>query len=343
MDRLKGDEMKKKLKYFLMSAALCAFGLISAFPAHAYTSSDKPIKSVSITVNGLIEVETKIGEEELEVHTSGNKYAYDHYEVQNAGFRWYGDDVPRVKIFLAAEEGYYFRITKASQIRLNGAEYVSAAREDSAYTLVVEVKLPALDTQVGEIKEARLNGGKCSWSEAVGAGSYELKFMRNGTTLGGNQILTEQTYDGSEFMTKASEYHFMVRPINAKNPGIKGKWTDSNWITVNEAEAKAQKERNDQEEGEGDWIQENGKWQFRTAGGEYVRNGWRRIKGEWYAFDEFAVMRTGWYLEGERWYYLDAQSGAMLKNTVTPDGYVIGIDGVMATEQGNSGKNKNVQ
>lgn len=322
-----------------MAGVAAVFGLCigMAFSAFAYEDSDKSIRSISITVSGSIEVETKIGEEELEIHTSGNKYSFDHYEVQNAGFRWCNDDVPVIKIFLTAADGYYFRILKASQIRLNGAEYVSAAREDSAYTLVVEARLPSLETQVGEIGEAKLDGGVCTWSEAVGAGAYELKFMRKGTTLGGVQVLTERRYDGSGFMTKPAGYHFMVRPINAKDAGIKGKWTDSNEVVVNEAQAKQQKEKNASTESAGTWVEENGAWRFLLPEGVFMQNGWRRVGGEWYAFDPLGQMRTGWYLEGDKWYYLDLKTGAMLKNTVTPDGYTIGIDGVMAAPE-ESGK-----
>ena len=40
-------------------------------------------------------------------------------------------------------------------------------------------------------------------------------------------------------------------------------------------------------------------------------------------------MRTGWYVDGNSWYYLDEKEGFMWKNAVTPDGYYVGIDGVM--------------
>lgn len=330
--------MRNFLRRAVFAVCALAMGAGMCFSAYAYEDSDKAIKSVSITVAGKIEIEEEIGREEIEVHTSGNKYSFDHYEVQNAGFRWYSEDVPVIRIYLAAEEGYYFRITKASQIRLNGAEYVSAGREDSAYTLWVEVKLPSLESQVGEVGEARLEGGKCSWSAAGGAGSYELKFMRKGTTLGGNQIIPGTSYDGTKFMTKAGSYHFMVRPVNARNPEIRGRWTDSNEVNISEAQAKAQQEANAAAESAGSWIEEGGRWWFRRPDGGYAREEWKNIRGEWYAFDELGWMRTGWYMDGGKWYYLDPESGAMWKNAVTPDGYTLGIDGVMASAEQGSGQ-----
>ena len=37
-------------------------------------------------------------------------------------------------------------------------------------------------------------------------------------------------------------------------------------------------------------------------------------------------MATGWVQVDNKWYYLDG-SGAMLANTTTPDGHVVGADG----------------
>ena len=110
--------MKAKMKYLAVLLAALVITAASAVTALAYEKDDKAIKSVNLHVDGYIELETKFGEEELNVTTSGNKYDYDHYEVQNFGFRWMLDDVPDIKIYLSANEGYYFRIIKASQIKL---------------------------------------------------------------------------------------------------------------------------------------------------------------------------------------------------------------------------------
>ena len=298
--------------------------------AFAYESSDKPIRSIGLSVMGYIEIGKNIGEEdELEISTSGNKYDFDHYEVQNASFKWTSDDVPDIKIFLSAREGYYFRITRASQIRLTGATYVSASREDSAYTLVVEVKLPSLETQVAPILETKMEGGKCTWSESEGAGSYEVKFMRSGTTLGGNQIVTDTFYDGTKYMTKAGDYHFKVRPINKKDTSRTGLWVDSNTVYVNEEDARRQKEANEEEESRGSWEKDGDRWRFKLPDGTYAPEGWRQIRDRWYVFDENGFMRTGWYIDAGKWYYLDEKEGYMWKNTTTPDGYFVNIYGAL--------------
>ena len=300
--------------------------------AFAYEKDDKPIRSVSFSITGYIQIDTKPGEEELEIHTNGNKYDYDYYEVMNDTFMWTLEDTPVLKVYLQAEEGYYFRITKASEIKINGGTYVSASRENNAYTLAVEVRLPSLDTQVAPIEKAIMEGGVCTWTESEGAKAYEVKFMRNGTTLGGNQIVEGLTYDGTKYMTKSANYHFKVRAINKKDESIRGHWVDSNTVYVTEEQARAQRDANEEEDSRGRWEQTEQGWKFYPDGEELpVKDKWRQIKDKWYLFDENGYMRTGWYLDGDKWYYLDEQEGYLWRNAVTPDGYEVGIDGVMST------------
>ncbi len=322
--------MRKTGKTILCAVSFLIAVMGTVFASHAYEKSDKPIRNVSITIDGYIEVETDMGEEELEIRTSGNKYSFDRYEVENWGFSWTIDDIPELKIYLAAEEGYYFHVTKASQIKLNGdVKYVSAAREDNGYTLVVQVKLPALKYQVKDIEEVRINKGVVTWDPSVGAGSYEVKFMRNMSTVGGVQTVTECTYDGSKYMTRAANYHCMVRPINAEDPNIKGHWTDSVLEYVNEYDADQQKQANAEEQSAGNWEKVDGRWKFTLPDGTLVPKGWRMINYEWYNFDDQGMARTGWFEESGNWYYLDPENGNMWKNAETPDGYFVGIDGVM--------------
>ena len=53
----------------------------------------------------------------------------------------------------------------------------------------------------------------------------------------------------------------------------------------------------------------------------------RQIDNLWYCFDENGYMKTGWILYKDAWYYC-GESGAMLVNTTTPDGYYVNGDGV---------------
>ena len=115
----------------------------------------------------------------------------------------------------------------------------------------------------------------------------------------------------------------------------------------------------------GSWIQSNGRWWYKHADGSYKTNGWEKINGVWYRFDNSGWMQTGWvkdgswyYLDGSgamktgwlkdngNWYYLDSSgamktgwftvsgkwyyaysSGALAINTTTPDGYRVNANG----------------
>lgn len=55
--------------------------------------------------------------------------------------------------------------------------------------------------------------------------------------------------------------------------------------------------------------------------------GWHRIGESWYAFGPSGRMMTGWNWINGRCYYLEPESGRMLSDTVTPDGYTVDSSG----------------
>lgn len=297
----------------------------AAFGMTAY--ADKAIKTVGIKVTGTINAGSLIGDERLEIKPQGSRYTVNHYEVLNEGPSWKETDVPDIKIHLQAEEGYYFRVNAASQVHIDGAEYVTATREDNAYALIVEVKLPSLALQASSINEANLTNTTASWTESLGAGSYETKWKRDGKTIGVVRTVQGTSHDVSSFFTKAGVYSFQVRGVSAQNPDFRGPWTESNDIVVTEEMASAQRAKNAAAESAGTWEANGDEWSFRLPDGSYVKSAWRKINNEWYVFDANGYMITGWFKDGDKWYYLD-ESGKMLYNRVTPDGYQLDINGV---------------
>jgi len=274
-----------------------------------------------------------MGTENLDITNSAANYTYDYYEVQNLGFSWSPDDTPEIKVYLNAEAGYYFNIKWTSQITVNGGTVKSTSREsndDGSYgTLVVDVLLPSLANQVFPIETATMTPeGVCSWSTAENAGGYEVKFMRNNTILGGIQTVTGTTLGFGQYMTKAAPYHFMVRPINKNDLSVKGKWVDSNRVTVTEEMAKTHRDANAADISAGTWEQAADGWKFKLPDGTYAADAWRLINGQYYYF-KGDTMATGWVMDQDKWYYMDPVNGNMWKNAVTPDGYSLGIDGSM--------------
>ena len=80
----------------------------------------------------------------------------------------------------------------------------------------------------------------------------------------------------------------------------------------------------------GVWVQNTGSWQsnstgwwYQNADGSYPVSQWQQINGSWYYFNESGYMVASMWIGN---YYL-GDSGAMLTNTTTPDGYVVDENG----------------
>lgn len=85
-------------------------------------------------------------------------------------------------IEFTAEDGYAFYLTKADQIRLNGAgaKYVKASRLDHGTTLRLTFQLTRLEDVCGPVEQVRWNGdGTVSWSPSYNAVKYKLCLSRN--------------------------------------------------------------------------------------------------------------------------------------------------------------------
>lgn len=75
------------------------------------------------------------------------------------------------------------------------------------------------------------------------------------------------------------------------------------------------------------WIQEGTKWYYQKQDGNKACNEWQKINGVYYWFGSDSVMAENFWVESSgKWFYLGAD-GAMLKDTVTPDGYRLDSSG----------------
>lgn len=92
------------------------------------------------------------------------------------------------------------------------------------------------------------------------------------------------------------------------------------------------------------WKHIDGKWYYFDGRGYITHSKWEWINGHWYYFNTSGHMTENtWKMIGDKWYYFDTKghmlreqwvgdyyvgkNGDMLKNTVTPDNYVVGSDG----------------
>lgn len=315
----------KKMCGIVLTAVLAG---MTAAPA--YAAKGKKIDSVSINIESRFELGMKYGDEEIEVETRGKHYSFDYYEIENFGFEWVEDDVPEISIYLNADEGYCFSLTKASSVKLKGAAYVKASLQNNKETLRIQVKFRPMSEMVGrETTVVLTEGGFASWEEIQGAGSYELRLYRNGTGIGSVYQSTEDIfYDYTFQMRKPGTYQVKVRAINKQNADNKGKWMESEPLTVSADMADAI--RSGTAPGlptKGKWRAEGQKWWYQHEDGTYTQNNWEVIDKKWYFFDEDGYMATGWIQwKGEK-YYMDDKTGAMLQNTTTPDGYLLDSEG----------------
>ena len=81
----------------------------------------------------------------------------------------------------------------------------------------------------------------------------------------------------------------------------------------------------------GSWVQSGSRWWYKHSDGSYTANGWEKINGVWYRFDNSGWMQTGW-VKDSNWYYLDG-SGAMKTGWIKDNGswYYLQDSGAMKT------------
>lgn len=97
----------------------------------------------------------------------------------------------------------------------------------------------------------------------------------------------------------------------------------------------------------GTWEKCNTGWKLKKGNGMYALSQWGLVDNNWYYFDFNGNMQTGWCLINNNWYYFKpsgemvtgwqlindywyyfVESGEMLVNSITPDGYSVGNDGI---------------
>ena len=73
------------------------------------------------------------------------------------------------------------------------------------------------------------------------------------------------------------------------------------------------------------WVKDKGLWYYLNESGS-MATGWVKDKGSWYYLDTAGAIKTGWFTVSGKWYYA-YNSGDLLVNTTTPDGYQVNDNG----------------
>ncbi|MFT4106696.1 MAG: cell wall-binding protein [Lacrimispora sp.] len=310
--------MSGKKVLSLMIAVILAAG---AFSTTVMAASKKKITSVNLTVKAEVIPGGSVFEQEAELEIRNKNITVGGYEFINRGFEWSERDIPRMEVTLYAENEYSFSVP-SSGIKIQGGTLVSQKTEDSS--LILTIDLPRTSESIQDVEKVEwVSSTAAGWSQAIGAGTYEVKLYRDGKTVGTVKTTGETTMDFGTSLTRVGSYTVRVRPINKIKAENKGGWTESAPKNVGEAEAA----NNRSTVSDMGWKQDHIGWWYKNADGSYTVSNWQYINGQWYYFNESGYMATGWIHWNGKQYYCDTAGGHMLANTQTPDGAAVGPDG----------------
>ena len=321
--------MRALKKHLVLLTAVFVFVLSVSFSAYA---KNKTIKDVSISITGTVSAGDMVNEENLTVTAGGGGYKYDFYTMDNTNQYWTAKDTPVMKVSLTANDNYVFvSVKQGMTVNVMGGEFKKAELINKGAALVVTVQLPPLSDSVGPVRTVNVENGVCSWEAAEGAATYEVRLIREGTTIGGIQTTKKLTLDASQYLVRSGNYHYEVRGIHKSGDSITGPWASSAEFYISEEQAAAQKAKNDTAQNPGTWEQSGKKsnptWKYKLEDGTYA-TGWKDINYKRYYFTSKGVMVKGWKEIKKVWYYFDETDGYLWKNATTPDGYYVDFDGV---------------
>lgn len=326
-----------------LALAMCAGLMAAAFAGTAMAKEERTkITKIDVTVESNIQAGEDSGD--VDVTANGDNYRVTDVEIVNDEGEWTSGDVPRVEVTLEAGDDYYFGAMSSSKVKLRGSDatYVTSHREDSSSTLIMTIKLDALEgsMEIEEVNWVDEQSPVAEWVTPDGAKSYQVRLYRGNSSVGSAVPTTNTYYNFASSITRTGEYYFKVRAVNSSSK--KGDWYESDYIYVDEQMLANIRSGNYSSSNlsngvntsttpgvsTAQWVKDNVGWWYRYADGSYPKNGWLLINNIWYCFDSVGYMRTGWIQASDGlWYYCDS-SGAMLTNTRTPDGYWVDAYGV---------------
>ena len=308
---------KKQWMAWMLAAALTAAMAVPAYADDDDEEDPEPVGEIVLSFSSDIEAGEDGGDVEVTLE-SGN-CSIDEVEVTNDKGYWSGGDEPKVKVYLNADDGYYFDKGGRSAFTLRGEDvkYKSSTRKESKEVMVLTVIL-------GELDEGDLGIGEMDWNEEYGiaeweendqAVNYKVRLYRGDTAVGSVHTTSQTSWDFSGQIDRPGSYSFKVRAFDRGDNA--GDWEESYEMDVTQE---------DLVRFVGDWRLDSVGWWFENPDGSYPANDWKEVRGKWYFFGADGYMRTGWIDWNGKQYYCDS-SGAMLANTVTPDGIQVGADG----------------
>ncbi|WP_036600099.1 hypothetical protein [Oribacterium sp. oral taxon 078] len=303
-----------------------------SFPALA-ASTKTPINHVTLSIDA---GDIEIGSASKTISVDA---AEDSYEVTNSsgtainmeGAKWANNVTPKFKITIKADSDHRFdtnALKSAAFYTLNGASASFVKAQGSSNSITLTVKLPKLKGNTSDLGVADLqwqdDSASATWTGSDNAQKYYVKLYR-GSSLVTSGETTNTSYDFSSAITQNGTYTYKVRAFAY---GTYGEWDTSDELEVTDVNSIRQ--NNPTPNTGGRWILDNVGWWWLNPDRTYPRNTWKFINNAWYYFDGTGyiyINRWFHYNRDNNWYYF-GQSGAMLTNARTPDGYYVNGAGI---------------
>lgn len=320
-------------------AAFFTFGLLLFNTISAFAAKDT-ISNVELNINtsGIYSGSTL---KYIEVHS----YNDDAYKVSNNRGNatnypdegWKASSMPRFEIVIKAGSGYKFDTDalKNNSYYIFGGDSINFIKASgSASSITLTVKMDKLTDDGNDssydVKDLSWdeNTGVASWEEN-GASKYSVK-LYHGSQLIFSDNTSNNEYDFSSKIDSTGNYKFRVRAFDTVSYG---KWSESENFRVTHSQLDTLKSGSNSSNSpanssnvSGAWLKDTTGWWYCNADHSYTVNNWQYINNKWYYFNEKGYMKTGWIFWKNVWYYC-SNSGDMLVNTTTPDGYRVDSNG----------------
>ena len=295
------------------------------------------ISAITLEIDSELAIGADCREDDFEITVKKGKCTVEDMQILNELDRWEGDTIPKLSIYLHAEDGNYFSV-KRTDITIKGGTYVSA-RLDNPYILEVTVTLPSMAETLGEFSELGWESATvAAWSEVENAGYYEIRLLRDGKGVGDTQKVQEPRFDFGSQMRKEGTYGYRVRAVNKRVEETKSQWMESphtSYIDQGAAERLREQYGSLIPEGATEpgqvtiqnysadqygWIQDRTGWWYRNGDNSYTVNNWQLIDNKWYYFNSAGYMVTGWIDWNGNSYYCDPINGDMQVSKMIDDG-----------------------
>lgn len=321
----------KKTWALLLSVLLTA----GAFPVDVQAAQQ--IHEVVLEFESDLTIGSVCDENDIRITVKKGDCYVGEVQILNEIERWEKGTMPRLSVYLYAEDGNYFSV-KGSDITVEGGTYVNG-RLANPYIVELTVTLPSMTGVLGDFTDIGWNSAtEGRWNRVDNTGYYEIRLFRDGKAAGDTERTKEDHIDFGSQMRRAGTYSYRIRAVNMKDEKVKSQWMEVGEVSyIDEKTAEQLRSQYGSQIPEGvtepsqikqqnyrpdqyGWIRDKTGWWYRNGDGSYTVNNWQCIDDKWYYFDSAGYMVTGWIDWNEKSYYCDPENGDMQVNKMIQDG-----------------------